>query len=117
MESNRSKVTKSTSFPSSQNEQFCPVVSGDVSRGDARENFVAQHLLIRLCVCWFGPAVPDPGDHSHPHYLVTAVDVDHLAGDRCRSVAREKHSGLTEFRRVATALQRRALLIMLEHLT
>src|SRR6266576_2581623 len=39
------------------NKQFPTVVSGDFSRSDARENFVAQHVLIRLCVRWFGPAV------------------------------------------------------------
>ena len=49
----------------------------------------------------------------HAHDLITAVDVDDLTGDRCRSVAREKHSGLTEFRRVATAFQRSSFLIML----
>src|SRR6266480_4352166 len=48
------------------NKQFRTVVSGDVSRSDARENFVAQHVLIRLCICWFGPAVPDPRDHHIP---------------------------------------------------
>src|SRR5205809_3333484 len=48
------------------NKQFRTVVSGDVSRSDARENFVAQHVLIRLCVCWFGPAVPAPRDHHIP---------------------------------------------------
>jgi hypothetical protein len=94
-------------------KQFRAVISGDVSRSDTRENFAAQHRLIRLCICWFGPAVPDPRDHSHPHDLITAIDVNDLTGDRCGSVAREKHSGPAEFRRVATAFQRCAFLIVL----
>src|SRR6266496_1593477 len=48
------------------NKQFCAVVSGDFSGGDARENFAAQHVLIHLCVCWFGPAAPDSRNHHIP---------------------------------------------------
>src|SRR4030095_15822520 len=32
------------------NKQFCPMVSGDVSRSDSWENFAAQHCLVTLCV-------------------------------------------------------------------
>src|SRR6266480_457678 len=48
------------------NEQFGATITCDVSPSDARENFVAQHVLILLCVCWFGPAVPNPRDHHIP---------------------------------------------------
>lgn len=70
------------------NKQFRAVLSEDVSRGDDRKNFVAQHVLIHFCICWFGPTMPDSRDHSHPHDLITAIDVDDLTGDRCRSIAR-----------------------------
>src|SRR5919106_1353445 len=45
------------------NKQFRAPIAVDFSRSDARENFVAQHFLVRPCVSWFGPAVPDPRDH------------------------------------------------------
>src|SRR6266566_2912994 len=45
------------------NKQFRAVVSGDFSGGDARENFAAQHVLIHVCICWFGPAAPDSRNH------------------------------------------------------
>src|SRR5437773_8629341 len=45
-------------------EQFGAAIAFDVSRGNARENFVAQHVLVRLCVCSFRAAMPDPCDHT-----------------------------------------------------
>src|SRR4029453_10921929 len=51
----------------------------------------------------------------HPHDLIPAIDVKHLAGDRRRAVAREEESRLTKLGGIATALERSAFLIMLEH--
>ena len=50
---------------------------------------------------------------SHPHDLIAAIDVDDLAGDRRGAVAGEENSGGAELGRIATAFQRRVLLIML----
>src|SRR5207249_77052 len=52
---------------------------------------------------------------SHAHYLVTAIDVDDLPGDRRGSVAGEKNPSGAELSRIATALQWRAFLIMFQH--
>ena len=51
----------------------------------------------------------------HPHNLIAAVDVKHLAGDRGRAVAREEEPGLTKLSGIATALEWSAFLIMFEH--
>src|SRR6266700_1296424 len=48
---------------SQQDNKFRAVVSGDFSGGDARENFAAQHVLIHVCICWFGPTAPDSRNH------------------------------------------------------
>src|SRR5438128_11984980 len=52
---------------------------------------------------------------SHAHYLVTAIDVDDLAGNRRGSVAGEKNSSGAKLGGIATALQWCAFLIMLQH--
>jgi len=49
---------------------------------------------------------------SHAHDLIAAIDINDLTRDRRRAIAGEKDSGLAELRRVATAFQRRALMIM-----
>src|SRR5437870_5463634 len=52
---------------------------------------------------------------SHAHYLVTAIDVDDLPGNRRGSVAGEKNSSGAKLGGIATALQWCAFLIMLQH--
>src|SRR5260370_9190324 len=52
---------------------------------------------------------------SHAHYLVTAIDVNHLAGDGCGSVAGEENSRGAQLGGIATAFQRCAFLIMFKH--
>src|SRR6266480_822793 len=52
---------------------------------------------------------------SHSHDLVTAIDVDHLTGDRCGAVAGEKNPGRAYLCGITTAFQWRAFLIMFEH--
>src|SRR5207249_7875281 len=52
---------------------------------------------------------------SHSHNLVTAIDVYDLACDCCCAIAGEKNSGGAELGWIATALQRRAILIMFQH--
>src|SRR5438552_5215318 len=52
---------------------------------------------------------------SHAHYLVAAIDVNYLASDRRGSVAGEENSGGAQLSWIATAFQRRALLIMFKH--
>src|SRR5439155_1901514 len=52
---------------------------------------------------------------SHAHYLVTAINVNDLACDCRGSVTRQENSGGAQLGRIATAFQRCALLIMLQH--
>ena len=52
---------------------------------------------------------------SHPHDLIPAVDVNDLAGNRGRAVAGEENSGLPKLGGIATASERSAFLIMLQH--
>src|SRR5215217_2631754 len=52
---------------------------------------------------------------SHAHYLIAAVDVNDLAGDRCGGVTGQKNSCRAELRRITTTFQWRALLVMLQH--
>src|SRR5439155_25696235 len=52
---------------------------------------------------------------SHAHYVVTAIDVDDLPGNRRGSVAGEKNSSGAKLGGIATALQWCAFLIMLQH--
>src|SRR5438552_6504712 len=52
---------------------------------------------------------------SHAHYLVAAIDVNYLASDCRGSVAGEENSGGAQLSWIATAFQRRALLIMFKH--
>src|SRR5256885_5453901 len=52
---------------------------------------------------------------SHSHYLVAAIDVDHLPGNRPGSIAREENPHRAQLGRLAAPLQRRVLLIMLQH--
>jgi hypothetical protein len=44
-------------------EQFGAMIPLDLSRRDARKNFVAQHFFICLRVRAFRPSVPDASDH------------------------------------------------------
>src|SRR5437870_4020754 len=52
---------------------------------------------------------------SHAHYLITAIDINHLTGYCCGGVTCKKHSGGAQFDRITTAFQRRAFLVMLQH--
>src|SRR5207253_9843098 len=52
---------------------------------------------------------------SHAHYLITAIDINHLTGYCCGGVTCKKHSGGTQFDRITTGFQRRAFLVMLQH--
>src|SRR5437660_11269228 len=52
---------------------------------------------------------------SHAHYLITAIDINHLTGYCCGGVTCKKHSGGTQFDRITTAFQRRAFLVMIQH--
>jgi hypothetical protein len=44
-------------------EQFGAMIPLDVSRRDARKNFVVQHFFICLRVRAFRPSMPDASDH------------------------------------------------------
>src|SRR6266480_3607605 len=55
-------------------------------------------------------------DSLHAHDLIATIDVNDLAGNGRRAIARQKNAGLAQLSRIATALQRRAFLIMLQHL-
>src|SRR6266566_6372713 len=113
IESKRSSVTNSTSLPSSRinnsapwyPEMFRAAMLGKISSRNMSSYAFASAGLVQPCQI--------RAIILHPHNLVTAVDINDLACDGGRAVAREKHSGLAEFRRLATAFQRRALLIML----
>jgi hypothetical protein len=97
-------------------EQVCVAISFDVSCSNTGKNFVAQHVLIRFRVGSFRPAMPDPRDHRchngrarrfhdsitstnktrtklHSHYLISAIDIDDLAGYCRGSIASQKNSG------------------------
>lgn len=50
-------------------EQFGAAIAVDISRGNVWENFVAQHLFVRLCVRLLCPAVPDTRDHIYYCFL------------------------------------------------
>ena len=45
-------------------EQFGAMIALDISRRDARNNFVAQHFFIRFRVRSFRPSMPDASDHG-----------------------------------------------------
>jgi hypothetical protein len=49
-------------------EQFGAMIPLDVSRGDARENFIPQHFFICLRVRAFRPPSPDASDHISISY-------------------------------------------------
>src|SRR5580704_4157096 len=48
-------------------------IAFDVSRSNARENFITQHVLIRLRIASFRPAMPDPRDHTSVVFFPCAV--------------------------------------------
>src|SRR5687767_2736109 len=52
---------------------------------------------------------------SHPHNIVTRVDVHYFAGDRAAPVAAEIERGLADFFGVDIAFERRALGDMVQH--
>src|SRR5262249_56294496 len=45
------------------NEQFCVAVTGDLSRGDAGKNLIAQQFFVCVRVCRFRPSMPNACDH------------------------------------------------------
>ena len=102
------------------NEQFSAAVAFNLLRGNARKNLIAQQFLVRFRIRSFGPTVPDTRDHiktkrkgwSHAHYLITAVDINYLAGDCRRPIAGQENSSGAQLSGFATALQGRAFLIM-----
>ena len=46
------------------NKQFRASITRDVPGRNRRENFIAQKILVCLCVRRFRPAVPNPCDHN-----------------------------------------------------
>ncbi len=43
-------------------------------------------------------------DSLHAHYLIATIDVNDLAGNGRRAIARQKNAGLAQLSRIATAL-------------
>src|SRR5437016_3688842 len=54
---------------------------------------------------------------SHPHDLISAIDIQNLAGDRGCAVAGQEHSGRPQFVRQHIAFERRVRFIMFKHLS
>src|SRR6266513_400001 len=71
-------------------KQFRAVISGDLLLGDAGKNFAAQHVLVRLRVRSFRPAVPDPRDHIWFYRFDYSCSAPYHASISITSMSRRK---------------------------